>query len=54
LAKKHELKPSAPWYRIELDESDWSALPAQELVRLYSQMKLIRRFEEKILDLERA
>ena len=54
MVQKHELKPSAPWYRIELDESDWSTVPASELVRLYSQMKLIRRFEEKILDLEKA
>jgi 2-oxoisovalerate dehydrogenase E1 component len=54
LARKHDLIPSAPWYRIETDESDWAALPEQTLVQLYSQMKLIRRFEEKILDLEKA
>lgn len=54
MAQKHELKPSAPWYRIEVDEPDWSNVPAPELVRLYAQMKLIRRFEEKILDLEKA
>ncbi|WP_442579989.1 dehydrogenase E1 component subunit alpha/beta [Mesorhizobium sp. ASY16-5R] len=54
MARKHDLIPSAPWYRIETDESDWAALPEQTLVQLYSQMKLIRRFEEKILDLEKA
>ncbi|MDQ6434101.1 thiamine pyrophosphate-dependent enzyme [Mesorhizobium sp. LHD-90] len=54
MARKHDLTPSAPWYRIETDESDWAALPEQTLVQLYGQMKLIRRFEEKILDLEKA
>ncbi len=54
MVSKSELKPSAPWYRIEVDQSDWAAVPADLLIRLYSQMKLIRRFEEKILDLEKA
>lgn len=54
MVSKSELKPSAPWYRIDVDQSDWAAVPADQLIRLYSQMKLIRRFEEKILDLEKA
>lgn len=52
--QKRELSPSAAWYRIETDEADWAAVPERELVQLYSQMQLIRRFEEKILDLEKA
>ena len=54
MVSKNELKPSAPWYRIDVDQSDWAAVPADQLIRLYGQMKLIRRFEEKILDLEKA
>lgn len=54
MASKRELSPSAPWYRIETDESDWAGLPAKKLVHLYGQMKLIRCFEEKILELEKA
>ena len=54
MVSKSELKPSAPWYRLDVDQSDWAAVPADRLIRLYSQMKLIRRFEEKILDLEKA
>jgi 2-oxoisovalerate dehydrogenase E1 component len=54
LVQKHELSPSAPWYRIETEEADWAAVPERDLVQLYSQMQLIRRFEEKILDLEKA
>ncbi len=54
MVSKSELKPSAPWYRLDVDQSDWAAVPADQLIRLYSQMKLIRRFEEKILDLEKA
>ncbi|MGB3386723.1 MAG: thiamine pyrophosphate-dependent dehydrogenase E1 component subunit alpha, partial [Pseudaminobacter sp.] len=54
MASKRELSPSAPWYRIETDESDWAGLPAKKLVHLYGQMKLIRCYEEKILELEKA
>ena len=54
MVQKHELSPSAAWYRIETDEQDWAAVPERELVQLYGQMQLIRRFEEKILDLEKA
>lgn len=54
MVTKHELSPSASWYRIETDQSDWAGLPEKTLVHLYGQMKLIRQFEEKILDLEKA
>lgn len=54
LVHKLALQPSAPWFRIECDEQDWAALPAKSLLHWYGQMQLIRRFEEKILDLEKA
>lgn len=48
------LSPSAPWFRLECAESDWRHESAQDLIHWYGQMLLIRRFEEKLLDLERA
>lgn len=48
------ISPSAPWFRIEVDETDWREVPARELVNWYGQMLLVRRFEEKLLDLEKA
>lgn len=46
--------PSAPWFRLESDPADWLAAPKEKLMHWYSQMLLIRRFEEKLLELEKA
>lgn len=54
MAHKVELSPSADWYRVEVDEADWAKFSQDDLVRWYSQMLLVRRFEEKILELESA
>jgi 2-oxoisovalerate dehydrogenase E1 component len=54
MARKTELAPSAPWYRLELSEDDWQAETASDLIRWYWQMLLVRRFEERLLDLEKA
>lgn len=48
------LQPRAPWYRLEVDVNDWQAVEHSSLKRWYHQMLLIRRFEEKILDLANA
>src|SRR5262249_31035513 len=40
-----------PWYRLEVGEEHWTAEEAALLVRLYEQLLLIRRFEEKLLEL---
>src|ERR1051326_2697566 len=40
-----------PWYRLEVDEKDWKVEDAALLMRLYEQLLLIRRFEEKLLEL---
>jgi 2-oxoisovalerate dehydrogenase E1 component len=54
MVTRRPIIPSAEWTRIEVDESDWAALPARDLITWYAQMVLIRRFEEKLLDLEKA
>jgi 2-oxoisovalerate dehydrogenase E1 component len=54
MVRQLPLSSSAPWFRIELDEADWRNERAQDLIRWYGQMLLVRRFEEKLLDLEKA
>src|SRR5579872_2693649 len=40
-----------PWYRLEVGDADWKKEEAALLVRMYEQLLLIRRFEEKLLEL---
>ena len=40
-----------PWLRIETTDEDWAAEDPADLVRWMEQLLVIRRFEEKILDL---
>jgi 2-oxoisovalerate dehydrogenase E1 component len=54
MARKMPLSPSAPWFRLELEPKDWQSEDARDLVNWYGQMMLIRRFEEKLLELEKA
>lgn len=48
------LTPMAPWFRLDCDLSDWQAERPADLVHWYAQMLLIRRFEEKLLELEKS
>jgi len=54
MPQRTPLSPSAPWFRIEADLADWRAKRPADLVHWYAQMLLIRRFEEKLLELEKA
>lgn len=54
MARQIPIAPSAPWFRLELDAADWQAETARDLVHWYGQMLLIRRFEERLLELEKA
>jgi len=54
MPQRTPLSPSAPWFRIEADLADWQAKRPADLVHWYAQMLLIRRFEEKLLELEKA
>ena len=40
-----------PWHRIEVTEADWRREDPLGLVRMLEQLFVIRRFEEKILEL---
>lgn len=48
------LTPLAPWFRLEGTQADWAACAGEDLVQWYSQMLLVRRFEERLLELEKA
>ncbi len=48
------LSPAATWVRLELDDADWGHEKARDLIHWYGQMLLIRRFEEKLLELEKV
>jgi 2-oxoisovalerate dehydrogenase E1 component len=45
------IKTDTPWYRLEAEDSDLAQEKPQDLVRWLEQLMLIRRFEEKILEL---
>ena len=54
MARHIPLAASAPWFRLELEQSDWAAEAPDDLANWYAQMLLIRRFEERLLELEKA
>jgi 2-oxoisovalerate dehydrogenase E1 component len=45
-------QPSAPLYRIDVDESDWAQESPSDLLWMLQQMLIIRRFEEELLALK--
>jgi len=52
-----ELKPlttGTPWFRLEVTDEDWRAEDPVEMARLLEQLFVIRRFEERILELFKA
>lgn len=54
MAQRIQLSPSAPWFRLETSAQDWDDAQPADLIHWYGQMLLIRRFEEKLLELEKA
>src|SRR5690606_11953267 len=53
-AKLVGLKTKTPWWKLSATAADLSAIDDTELVRMYEQLVLIRRFEEKLLVLSVA
>lgn len=49
--KQLPIATSTPWFRLEVEEADWAAEDPADLARWTEQLLLIRRFEEKILEL---
>ncbi|WP_439594936.1 alpha-ketoacid dehydrogenase subunit alpha/beta [Falsiroseomonas sp.] len=52
--KLSPIATETPWFRLEVEEADWAAEDPADLARWMEQLLLIRRFEEKILDLHGA
>lgn len=48
------ISTDTPWFRLEVDDADWAAEDPAALARWMEQLLLIRRFEEKILELHGA
>jgi len=52
--KLSPIATTTPWFRLEVEDADWAAEDPADLARWMEQLLLIRRFEEKILDLHGA
>ena len=48
---RHPLGPAVPWTELAVTDDDWDAAPATLLTSMYSQLVLIRTFEEFVLEL---
>lgn len=51
---RNALEPSAPWTGLVTTEADWDAASPQLLTSMFSQLVLIRTFEEYVLELAGA
>jgi 2-oxoisovalerate dehydrogenase E1 component len=51
VSERRVLVPAVVWDRVEITEEDWDATDAQLLTNMWSQLVLIRTFEEYLLDL---
>ncbi|MFH5926054.1 alpha-ketoacid dehydrogenase subunit alpha/beta [Roseomonas xinghualingensis] len=49
--KRQAIRSETEWFRLESDEADWAAENPADLARWMEQLLVIRRFEEKILEL---
>src|SRR6478736_1080342 len=48
------LEPASSWVRLTVTEEDWDRATPQLLTSMYSQLTLIRTFEEYVLELAGA
>jgi 2-oxoisovalerate dehydrogenase E1 component len=51
MAEHHALEPGAPWVELRTDDTDWDAADPHLLISMFSQLVLIRAFEQYVLDL---
>ncbi len=54
MPKLAPLKTNTPWFRVEATEADWKKEDPVVLARLLEQLLLVRKFEERILELFKA
>jgi 2-oxoisovalerate dehydrogenase E1 component len=51
VSERRVLAPAVAWDRLETTEEDWDAADAQLLTAMWSQLVLIRSFEEYLLEM---
>jgi 2-oxoisovalerate dehydrogenase E1 component len=51
MSTRQQLEPAVPWVEIVTTEADWDAADPQLLTAMFSQLVLIRTFEEYVLSL---
>lgn len=49
MTERHLLEPAVPWVQLVTTEADWDAADPQLLTSMFSQLVLIRTFEEYVL-----
>ena len=54
MPKLAPLKTNTPWFRVEATDADWKNEDPVVLAQLLEQLLLVRKFEERILDLFKA
>ena len=54
MTERHELSPAAPWTELDVTDADWDAADRDLLTAMFSQLVLIRTFEETVLELSTA
>ena len=52
MSKIVELRTETPWLRIEATDEDWAGIDPSLHLRMYEQLLLVRRFEERLLALK--
>jgi 2-oxoisovalerate dehydrogenase E1 component len=54
MTEHHRLDAAAPWVEVVTTDADWDAADAELLTAIFSQLVLIRTFEETVLELSTA
>src|SRR6202041_32245 len=54
MSEQEPLEASAPWVQLTVTDEDWDAAEPSLLVTMFSQLALIRAFEENVLELAGA
>ena len=52
MSKTVELRTETPWLRLEVTDEDWVGIDPSLHLRMYEQLLLVRRFEERLLALK--
>lgn len=53
MAKRKNLTPETLWIELETTLTDWKKTDPEKLIQWYCQMMLVRRFEQKLLELDK-